>query len=87
VSDRREQVCGNCRFFDPASGRELGGGCCRRHAPRPALGPGDPDAGATDAYWPVVLDSEWCGEWAPHPPVSRAEPGPGAGPGRPAQAP
>jgi hypothetical protein len=54
--------CDKCHFFEPGiKGREdqrLGYGFCHRHAPRPL-------ERQYHAYWPVVANDHWCGEYFP----------------------
>lgn len=59
--------CGRCRFFHldeaptPGSPGEVDGQC-RRHCPV-AGRPSDDDRHINYAYWPIVLSSDWCGEF------------------------
>jgi hypothetical protein len=48
--------CFNCRFYDNTAGY-TGGGLCRRYAPVKYERRG----------WPLVIDSDWCGEFEPKP--------------------
>jgi len=66
MTDRKK--CENCRFFDAHNAAEEDEeGYCRRHSPRPVVTKRD---GMTDdpndvvAWWPVVLSSDWCGDFA-----------------------
>lgn len=60
-----KNLCSSCAYRDHQTGR------CHRHAPRPstpnelAATPGPPGEEWWDydwAIWPVVEDSDWCGE-------------------------
>jgi hypothetical protein len=55
-----EQNCGTCRFFKLFDQGQRKG-LCRRHAPRPKIGLADPDE--VYGYFPIMVASEWCGEW------------------------
>ena len=46
--------CENCAFWVAAP--EVGGGACRRYAPRPTTT-------GQRTYWPPTKTTEWCGEW------------------------
>lgn len=60
--------CGTCRFADVAVLPNLnhdGPGLvllCRRMPPTPLYEPDD-DGGGVSPGWPLVGESEWCGEW------------------------
>ncbi len=59
----RVEQCGTCRFWQEQP--TVDGGRCRRHAPRPRVMTADEDAGDDEQYvvWPLMLNTEWCGEW------------------------
>ena len=63
-SDTR--CCGNCEFFDVDDAEDLSDpeGMCRRHAPRAVLAH-DEDGKPLHRFtlFPVVIASEWCGEF------------------------
>jgi len=46
-----EQQCKNCRYHLQSSNE------CRRNAPQPSY---EKDR---SAFWPVVANDDWCGEW------------------------
>jgi hypothetical protein len=54
-----EQNCTNCRYSRPMNQWNQNTVKCCRAAPTPATGGGD------YAIWPLVLRTDWCGEWAP----------------------
>jgi len=56
-------TCEGCKFFSPSESIEEYGDC-RRNAPPVYLPPPDVNPGPTFASWPVVHESDWCGEWA-----------------------
>ena len=63
--------CGNCRFFkrnevtsevwDEHDFQISLSGQCRRHAPEPCSDPELPQV----PEWPMVVESDWCGEHEP----------------------
>lgn len=61
---RREQRCDNCFFsFELGKGDECRDVIeCRRSAP-PASS--ERNGLSYHAYWPEVVDFDWCGEWSP----------------------
>ena len=52
-------VCANCRFHEPLGSDILN--ICRRYAPRCNVN------FVSSCSWPVVRDSDWCGEFEPYP--------------------
>lgn len=60
------QRCGTCRYWrlDRSLQKEEGRASCCRHAPRPLLSVSFSDEADIEAYWPLVYETEWCGEWA-----------------------
>lgn len=70
MSERKE-TCATCRFWLRNEDARLGE--CRRRAPAPATvdtETHDSPPNAWWAYWPVVEETDFCGEWAP-PPIGR----------------
>jgi hypothetical protein len=61
------QGCGNCRFFRAFDdGKDTDGeadGMCLRHAPLPIAGDPQAPPDEMNAWWPVISESLWCGEW------------------------
>jgi len=59
-----EENCAGCRFSVVPSGYYRQ---CRRHAPHPLAvnntAPVAADKNSRWATWPLVLNSDWCGEW------------------------
>ena len=47
-----KQRCENCRYYLQSSNE------CRRNAPQPSV-----SRHIYSAWWPVVADGDWCGEW------------------------
>lgn len=58
-------VCANCRFHEPLGSDILN--ICRRYAPRCNVN------FVSSCSWPVVRDSDWCGEFEPYPDESPEE--------------
>ncbi len=57
----RENTCKGCRFYEPPADIEDDArGLCRVRAPQ----------NAANSRWPMVLDDDWCGEWASLPVVA-----------------
>lgn len=57
--------CLTCAYFDRIHDRPATGHC-KRYAPAPYVvthGQNDYDK-TLPAYWPLVAEQEWCGEWA-----------------------
>lgn len=50
LDDVIDRICGHCRFYDDAEG------LCRKRSPYR-------DADTGYAIWPVVNDSDWCGDY------------------------
>ena len=59
------KTCATCASFKIDLGLGQSKGRCKRHAPRPYVVPhGHSDFDTTlEAYWPVVLETENCGEY------------------------
>ena len=62
---REQQKCEYCEFY--AEGEAMGSnpgddsdGACRRYAPRGTV---RTDIGLSDYYWPIVKETDWCGEF------------------------
>jgi hypothetical protein len=56
--------CQTCRFYEPQVDDDGETGQCRRYAPKPLVSRGvDGFTEQAEAYWPIVLCDEWCGEW------------------------
>lgn len=55
--------CRNCRFFD-RSAVKTHWGDCRRRAPTTRAAP---TTSPNLRGWPLVLESDWCGEWEQRP--------------------
>lgn len=53
---RREQECGNCRYWVKDFLPDDYKGHCHRHAPALTTG---------DWLFPATNSPDWCGEWAP----------------------
>lgn len=66
-------TCSKCKFYnDDGSGQQ---GECRETAPPPSwawMTPTTPVGAAPRTMWPIVLGSDWCGEWQ-----ARAQPAAG----------
>lgn len=69
MSQRNNQLCRNCRFFEAFGG---GDGECRRYAPKPYRRTAaeqawvDSVGGPAETHeevWPNARENEWCGEW------------------------
>ena len=58
-----EKTCETCRFCRYYPDEESGE--CRRYAPRPVLGPEQGVERDSEAWWPNVYQTDWCGEHAP----------------------
>lgn len=54
-------VCSTCKFYD-VDAATPGRGWCRLHDPAP-FPPGQP-YNTLLGRWPMVLDADWCGDWA-----------------------
>ncbi len=52
--------CSTCRYWRETDD-DLG--ICRRYAPRPFVSPNAEEQGGWIAHWPLVLNTNWCGEW------------------------
>lgn len=68
----QRDTCATCRYYEdyPAGeGDDSFTGACRRHAPAPVKG-------APSLLWPHVLQSDWCGEWAPPFAANKTAPSP-----------
>lgn len=61
-------ACKECRFFERQKILSDDAGLCRRHAPRARViynREADPVSNSDCfADWPLVFDTDWCGEWA-----------------------
>lgn len=65
-----DQTCENCKFFiaRPTVNEELMQ--CMRYAPRPTVPlHRGPLYDIRPTIWPTVRPEDYCGEWAPVPPV------------------
>ena len=64
-----KQVCVNCEYFllrkvaKTVEGQKVwkweksGSGECRKNSPKPS------ENESCSAYWPLVLEDDWCGDW------------------------
>ena len=54
-----KEICVNCEYFCRRKITEALAviGECRRNSPKPS------DNENCAAYWPMVLEDDWCGEW------------------------
>lgn len=56
-------ACESCRFWERTNECD---GMCRRNSPFP-------DTTSHEAYWPLTLSSDWCGDFQPHPVQQKVE--------------
>ena len=54
-------ICANCRFHEPLGSNLLN--ICRRHTPRCDA----TTVASISSTWPIVRDSDWCGEFEAYP--------------------
>ena len=52
-----EFSCSTCRFWEEQSQ------CCRRYAPSPILGSGEPGDERQNTLWALTKADDWCGEY------------------------
>lgn len=63
--------CMNCTYFVASPELDIEGEC-RRYAPRPRVDALERDS-QQDAWWPIVMQGEWCGEFHPAPRAYKKE--------------
>lgn len=58
---KNRDLCKDCRFFETEEGEHQG--LCRKNAPSPFLAPTEDALRLRDVWWPIVFDTDWCGDW------------------------